>query len=224
MTPSRSVAEALVVAGAVGLLLLAVATDAAAGPYSEGQQIEITGVVTDGDGLPLPNVRVVLEASRKTFKFRRLSRTTSDRRRLAATTDSRGEYTLAWPWHDQFNRFELVVGVPDRRAGGKEELQVLERIDLSRRILHGSPVVVNLTIADTGFLATLRDFVAAVDTKDEQQVYDQMGRPDRVKTFEYPNYEEVSWWYFSSGKAYRFRDGKLEQVVHFEPIKPFDSS
>ncbi len=50
-----------------------------------------------------------------------------------------------------------------------------------------------------------------------------MGRPDRLKTFDYPDYEEVSWWYFADGKAYRFRDGKLDQVVHFEPVEPFDS-
>ncbi len=201
-------------------MVVAVAT---AGPYKKGQTVEITGLVTDAAGMPIPDVRVILVASRKTFSFRRLGRKTREVRRLAATTDSRGEYTLAWPWQDFYNRFELVVGAPDRKASGKEELMVLERLDLGTRILHGSPVVANLTIGDTVDLESLRSFVAGIDTKDEQQVYDQMGRPDRLKTFDYPDYEEVSWWYFADGKAYRFRDGKLDQVVHFEPVEPFDS-
>jgi hypothetical protein len=204
------------------LLVVLLASTAAAGPYKEGQPVEITGVVTGVDGMPVEAVRVVLESSRKAFSFKHLSRTTSEVRKLATETSARGEFTLRWLWHDYFNHFELLVGVPERGAGGKEELRVLERSDLSRTILHGSPVVANLTVADTAFLTGLREFVASADSKDELQIYHLMGRPDRVETFDYPDFEEVSWWYFASGKAYRFREGKLEQVVHFEPVEPFD--
>ncbi len=43
-----------------------------------------------------------------------------------------------------------------------------------------------------------------------------MGRPDRFDG----EGETAAWWYFEAGKVYRFRAGALEQVEHFEPIKP----
>ena len=69
----------------------------------------------------------------------------------------------------------------------------------------------------------MRDFSASIDSDDERRIYAEMGNPDRVQRTIAADHEEVSWWYFQSGKAYRFKDGVLEQVVHFEPIKPFGS-
>jgi hypothetical protein len=43
-----------------------------------------------------------------------------------------------------------------------------------------------------------------------------------VQTLEYPDYDEVTWWYFEQGKAYRFREGELQQVVNFDPVTPID--
>jgi acyl-coenzyme A synthetase/AMP-(fatty) acid ligase len=65
----------------------------------------------------------------------------------------------------------------------------------------------------------LREFVASVHSDDERKVYDEMGRPDKVERVQYPERTEVSWWYFDAGRVYRFRDGRLEQVVPFEPVK-----
>jgi hypothetical protein len=46
-----------------------------------------------------------------------------------------------------------------------------------------------------------------------------MGRPDRIRNVQYPGYLESSWWYFESGKVYRFHDGRLQQVVPFDPVR-----
>ena len=54
------------------LVSLAAAAPGWAGPYPEGEFIEIAGVVTDSEGLPIPDVTVALEASRKAFSMTKM--------------------------------------------------------------------------------------------------------------------------------------------------------
>lgn len=190
----------------------------AARRYQQGERIQVTGLVADREGRPLSDVRVVLEASRSYFSMRQLRRAEKDIRRVSAVTNARGEYTLEWPWDSYFNRFDLVAGVPVRK-GSTEKLQELQRTDVTDRMLAGSPVVAALTVENAAFLQKLRQFVASVKSDDERRVYDEMGKPDEVKTVRYPNSTESTWWYFDHGRAYRFRDGHLEQVIPFDPVK-----
>lgn len=201
----------------IALSLLA-AMPAAAARYAQGDKVQVTGIVSDRAGQPLPNVNVTLEVSRSSFSLREMRRTDKDTRRVTTRTNARGEYTLVWPWDSYFNKFELLVGVPVRKTQG-ERLEVLQRDDITRRVLAGSPVVVAVAVENTRFLNNLRQFVASVQSDDERKVYDEMGKPDEVKRVQYPDHVEASWWYFDSGKVYRFRDGRLEQVVPFDPVK-----
>jgi hypothetical protein len=190
----------------------------AAASYAQGERIQLTGVVTDREGQPLANVRVVLEATRTYFSVRHLRREQGEMRRVSTTTNGQGEYSLDWPWDSYFNHFELVVGVPVRKAR-TERVEELERVDVTRRAQAGSPVVSAIVVQNAQFIRKLREFVASVQTTDEHRVYDEMGRPDKVERVQYPGWLEVSWWYFDAGRVYRFRDGRLEQVVPFEPVK-----
>lgn len=203
------------------LWVLLAASPLAAARIAQGDRVQVTGVVTDPQGRPIPNVRVSFEATRTYFSVRRFQRTqTEEIRRVAATTDAGGQYTLSWPWDNYFNHFELVVGVPVRKAR-KETLVELAREDVTRRFQGGSPVVTSLVVQakNAEFVTKLRDFVASVRSDDERKVYDEMGRPDKVERVQYPGRTEVSWWYFDAGRVYRFKDGRLEQVVPFEPVQ-----
>ena len=203
----------------LGLLVAGSLTAAAAARYDQGQRIQVTGVVTDSQGQPISNIRVVLEVSRTYFSMRELRRTAGkDVRRVSATTDARGNYTVEWPWDSYFNHFELVAGVPVRTKTG-ETVQELARQDVTRRVLAGSPAVVGVTVENRRFLDNLRQFVASVQTEDQRKVYQEMGKPDRIRNVQYPGHLEASWWYFESGRVYRFRDGRLEQVVPFDPVR-----
>ena len=202
------------------LIALAWGAPSWGGPYAEGEFIELAGAVTDAEGLPIPDLSVTLEASRKAFSVAKMKNTERDRTMVTTQTDSTGQYSLKWRWVDYYNNFELQVGLPDR-TGEEGELQVFERVDLSKRIRSGSPVVTNVTVTERRYLDTLRDFNTSVDTEDERRILEEMGNPDRVQRIVSTDHEEVSWWYFQSGKAYRFEDGVLQQVVHFEPIQPF---
>jgi len=186
--------------------------------YDQGERVQVTGIVTGRDGRPLQGIRVSLEATRSYFSLRQLRKTAADEvRRVSAITNATGEYTLEWPWDSYFNHFELVSGVPVRK-GKQDRTEELAREDVTKKLLAGSPVVVSPVIENTKFLDSLNQFLAMVRSADEQRTYEEMGKPDRVKRLQYPDHVEDSWWYFESGRVYRFRDGRLEQVVPFTPV------
>ena len=195
---------------------------AAGGPYAEGEYIEIAGTVADSSGVPIPDVHVFFRAAKKSFSVSKFGTATRDAVQQETKSDPHGQFTFKWRWVDYYNHYQVQVVVPRRAASG-ESFKILSEVDISKRIRKGSPVVVAMTVAEGEFLDTLRDFLASVDSEDEQRIYDEMGNPDRVQTIEYPDYDEISWWYFQAGKAYRVRDGDLQQVVHFDPVAPFDS-
>jgi hypothetical protein len=220
--------RAPVLAALAGLLCLLAAAitpmPAAAARYDQGQRIQVTGIVADSQGQPLQGIRVVLEVSRTYFSMRNLRRTADpDVRRVSATTDARGNYTLEWPWDSYFNHFELVAGVPvhTRLENGRtgETVQELARQEITRRVEAGSPAVVAVTVENRQFLDNLRQFLASIQTDDQRKVYQEMGKPDRVRNVQYPRYLESSWWYFEAGRVYRFRDGRLEQITPFDPVR-----
>lgn len=200
-------------------LLLSFVLPLAAARYAQGERVEITGIVSDPQGQPIENVRVMLMASRSYFSLRQLRRTEGETRRVAATTNASGAYTLTWPWDSYFNHFELVAGVPVRKAKAGETLEELAREDVTRKVDAGSPVVTSLVITNRQFIDKLREFLASIDSDDERRIYEEMGKPDRVQRVQSPDHLEESWWYFESGRMYRFRDGRLEQVVPFSPVQ-----
>lgn len=204
------------------LCLVAALAPAFAARYAQGERVQVTGLVADAQGQPLADVRVVFEASRTYFSMRQLRRTAAeDVRRVSATTNARGEYTIEWPWDSYFNHFEVVAGVPVRTRTG-ERLEELARQDVTRRLLAGSagsPAVVAVTVENRQFLDNFRQFLASIRTEDQRKVYQEMGKPDRIRNVQYPGHLESSWWYFESGRVYRFRDGRLEQVVPFDPVR-----
>jgi hypothetical protein len=196
---------------------------AASGPSGStgtAGRVQVSGIVTDAAGKPLPDLRVVLEASRRAFSLREMRRADRDTRRVAAVTNARGEYSLTWPADPYYNYFELIVGLPLKKGEG-ERIEPLERQDVTQRIAKGGPVVAALVVQKPSRINAVRQFLAGLDSSDERRVYGEMGNPDEVKTVRYPDHEEVSWWYFESGRMYRFRDGALEQVVPFDPVKSF---
>jgi hypothetical protein len=205
--------------GLLGLLAAGAFVPAVAARYAQGERVQITGIVADAQGQPLPEVRVTFEATRTYFSIRELRRTADKEiRRVSTTTNATGEYTLVWPWDSYFNHFEVVAGVPVR-AGSGERLEELARQDVTRRVQGGSPAVVAVTVENRKFLDSFRQFLASIKTEDQRKVYQDMGKPDRIRNVQYPGHLEASWWYFESGRVYRFRDGRLEQVVPFDPVR-----
>ncbi len=204
-----------VLALACALLLVALAAaPQAAAAHDQGTRVEVTGIVTDAAGQPLPDVRVVLEASRAIFSFRQFQRVLRDTRRVAAVSDGQGQFTLVWPWDGYYNYFDLVAGVPVRTGEG-ETFEVLARKDVSPRIKKNNPMVVTLAVDNAEFVRTLRSFLASIDTDDEERIYQQMGKPDRVEE----KGEVRSWWYFDKGQSYRFVEGNLIEVKTFDPVE-----
>lgn len=201
--------------------VLLAAAPLAAARFAQGDRVQITGAVTDPQGRPLSNVQVTFEATRTYFSVKKLQRTqTEEIRRVTAVTDAGGQFTLQWPWDSYFNHFELMVGVSVRKAR-QDSLVELAREDVTRLLQGGSPVVASLVVQtkNAEFLAKFRELLASIQSDDERRVYDEMGKPDKVERVQYPGRTEVSWWYFDAGRVYRFQDGRLEQVVPFEPVK-----
>lgn len=218
--PRRSSAPNALVSPALVALVALAALAAAVGPYREGEEVAISGVVTDRLGEPLPDLQVELVASRSTFSFLKLGKVQREPRRVATVTGADGEFRLAWPWHEFFNHFELEVGLVVQEPAG-ERLEPLERLDVSRRILQGGQVVVAVTVADSAPVAEYRAFLDSIASDDQRRIFEQKGRPGRVDRADLAGRIEVTWWYFGSGQAFRFEDGRLEQVVDFDPVESF---
>jgi hypothetical protein len=206
------------------VLTLAVATRADAAlfrrsVYALGQQVRVQGVVTDGKGRPLPELRVTLEASRTGYSVYPLGRAKREVATGSAQTTVTGEYGLQFPWNPRFNHFELVVAVPVATPQGEDQHELF-RGDITRRVRQGSPVAVPIALQDTAFLDTLRQFLGSLRTEEERRTYHQVGRPDRVDRSTQGDHFKTAWWYFRTGKVYRFRDGRLEKVEDFAPVQP----
>ena len=199
------------------------ARPAAATPYSDNERVQFTGVVSDPAGRPVAGVQVVVEVARRYLSLRQLRRAEKDVRRVGASTNAQGAYAIEWPWDGYFNHFQLLAGVTVRH-GREEHLEVLESEDVTERVLAGSPIVSAIVLHDRGRVDRMRDFVASVQSADQRRVYEEMGVPDDVKRVNFAGREretEVSWWYFEAGRVYRFRDGRLDQVEHFDPVQRF---
>lgn len=216
--PSQSTSRSVFL-GLLGLFVAGSLAPAAAARYDQGQRIQVTGIVADAQGQPLKDIRVILEVSRTYFSVRQLHRTADpDVRKVAATTDAHGNYTIEWPWDSYFNHFEVAAGVPLHTPTG-ETVEELTRQDVTRRVDAGTPAVVAITIDNRQLLDNLRQFLASIQTDDMRKVYQEMGKPDRIRNVQYPGHLEISWWYFEAGKVYRFRDGHLEQITPFDPVR-----
>jgi hypothetical protein len=189
------------------------------GSYTAGQPVKVQGLVTDRDGRPQPDLQVGLEASRLGYSVYPIGKEKRDLVTGSVTTDRQGDYALEFPWNDRYDHFELVVSVPVATPHGADRVE-LSRQDITKRVEQGTPVAVPVTLADTKFLATLREFLASLRTDEEQRTYQQVGRPDRVDRNSSAEHTDTAWWYFEQGKVYRFRDGHLQNVDTFAPVKP----
>ncbi|HEX2253510.1 MAG TPA: carboxypeptidase-like regulatory domain-containing protein [Thermoanaerobaculia bacterium] len=208
--PARPRAAVLLAVLLAGALAWAPETHAR---REKGERVPVSGIVTDAEGQPLADVRVVLEASRAVFSLREFRAVLRDTTRVAAVTDAQGQFRLEWPWDSFYNHFELVAGVPVRSGRG-ERFQELARSDVTRRVGGRGPVVATLLVENAEFLRTLRSFLAALDSDDEQRVYRDAGMPGRVEN----QGGEARWWYFEQGRMYRFDRGRLVEVKTFAPV------
>jgi len=85
-------------------------------------------------------------------------------------------------------------------------------------------VVVAMVVQNAEFITALRSFLAGITSDDERRVYRDQGKPDKVEERVYEDgsgRKDASWWYFASGQVYRFRDGVLDGVDRFDPVKDF---
>ncbi len=202
------------------VLFLLPLNPAAAKGRERGEKVVFTGLATDASGRPLQKVQVILESARRKFLARKLRRETVDTFRVSTETDGDGAYTITWPWNDYYNHYELLVAIPYRK-GHQETLQILARYEITDKAKDGNPVVSSLVVADTTFLNTLRRFLADLDTEDERDLYQRMGKPDKVENVGSRGEVESSWWYFDAGRVFRFEAGDLVQEKSFDPVKKF---
>lgn len=188
-------------------------------PYRKGDPVTVSGRVTDGAGRALAGATVLLEVSRRAFRLSRLGRETTGSLRLPATADAAGNFRLDWRWDPYYNEFALLVAFPVREAG-RDVYEIFHRQSITGQIRSGGPLDVSLVLADTAAYDALTAFLASLESDDEKRVYRELGRPDRIDAGQAHYDPDRTWWYFAAGRAYRFRDGRLDQVVRFEPIPP----
>ena len=202
---------------AASVLAILAAAPAESARYARGETVVVTGRVADAAGQPLPGVEVVLSGHRRDLDLWSLKMNDRGRSDLSAITDDKGSYSIDWRWDPFYNRFGLAAGIR-QTIGGEETFWEVATADLTRAVKRGSPVVANLTIERAAEVRDLQAFVAAVDSDDAVRVYQELGKPDKVRKIQLPRHEEVTWWYFDRGMMYRFVDGRLDSSESFEPV------
>lgn len=216
----RRLLSGSVCAPASGLLLALSLAAVAEAQYPEGQVIEIKGAITDAGGAAAQGKTVRLEVYRRAFDLSSLNPRSSKKKGLVlreVETDEQGRYVLRWPWHDYYNRFELSVG-----DYGAEGFEVLERADLSQRMKQGSPVIVSFVLRREPSAAPVASSASPAEvgtaTAAQRAIRDRQGEPDLVDHLDLAYGRETTWWYFRSGRAYRFLDGELRDELVFPPV------
>jgi hypothetical protein len=222
---------ALPALGVLAALLLGTAlADAAAGQvfgqkkrtYADGEEVVVTGKVTDPGGRPVPDLPVEIRASRESFSMKKMRKVEENPVTVRTRTDANGDYRLVWPWHHYYNRFLVQALIPVRLPNNMVQDRVVGEVDITGFIGNGSPVRAQLALSDPALVQRVRDFEAGVDTADERRVYGERGLPEKVETYEYPEHDEQSWWYFAQGTVYRFEDGSLAEIENFDPVTGTD--
>ena len=203
------------------MVLLVVPSSAALRGREKGVEVVVTGTVTDAAGLPVEGLEIRLTGVRRKLDLRRWQRTERHPRTVSSTTNDSGLYEIRWSWHPYYNHFRLEAGVAVGQPGGGNDFHALHRRDLTKRLRGSGPVVVPIEIEDRRFFDDFQRFLAEVTSEDERRVYQEAGKPDKVRRAESSNSVETSWWYFEMGKVYRFRNGTLTTVDEFEPVPPF---
>lgn len=182
---------------------------------ADADALPIRGRVLDAEGQPMAGVSVVLEASRTAFRLRSFKRQTSEPVQVPTTSDADGRFSFDWRRDRHFNDLGLLVGLPVRK-GGRETFEVFMRQDISEQARSADgPFEIFLTVQSSAQLEWMRRFLAGQAHADEDKVYRELGRPDRLDHDSV--LDESSWWYFEAGKVYHFRAGALQQVTHFDP-------
>lgn len=180
----------------------------------DGDVVRVEGQVLDQNGTPVSGVKVLLEATRTSFSWLKRKKTSEPPLQQLADVDDEGRFVIPWSRHRHYNEFSLAVAV-DVTRGGKPDFEILHRQDLTKAMNGEVPVNVFITLEKAGYVRWLQTYLEDRASEDEEQVFRENGRPDRIKTED----RESSWWYFSAGKVIRFRDGKLDQVIHFDPVE-----
>jgi len=204
----------------------ALAQEAAHGATAQkvkrGTPIKISGHVLDTSRTPLRGVTVLLETSKRPsglFKKRK-KKETVDKVSLPTKANAEGSFTFDWPWDPYYDTFTLAVALPinqrDRRT-----FEILHRIDITVDLFAGTLGEIELVVEESEGLVWLRRFLGDEASADQRRIFEELGRPDR---YDAPEEEggEAAWWYFTAGKVYWFKEGRLDQVVHFESIPPLE--
>ncbi|MDX1503752.1 MAG: hypothetical protein R3325_15440 [Thermoanaerobaculia bacterium] len=201
------------------LALLPVLSVPAGAGYRQGETVRVEGRVADAAGRPLPGLKVSFEAARSRLSVRKLRTVDRHPTAVATTTGEDGEYRFTWSWHDFYNRFAVEVFLRDPASDGG--WRSLQRLDLSRRMTQGSPVVADLQVEADEAVERHLAFWTTLATEAEREAFREMGAPDRTDRLSAAGREEVTWWYFRVGRAYRFVDGQLDEIARFDPVEAF---
>lgn len=208
---------------ALALLLLAGGASAqeAERKLERGTPLKISGRVLDTSRTALGGVTVLFETSRHpSGLFKKRKQETVDKVSLPIQADADGIFTFDWPWDPYYDTFALAVALPIHQ-GSLHTFEILHRTDISAALLQGSLGEIELVVEESAGLVWLRRFLGEEASEDERRIFKELGRPDR---YDAPEEEggEAAWWYFTAGKVYWFKTGRLDQVVHFESIPPIE--
>ncbi len=135
---------------------------------------------------------------------------------LFSRTDKNGKFELSLEVERWRSNYIIEAGFFARKEG-KDMFYSLGRSVVKR--LHKKVIAYSeIVIHNRKFFDDFKRFVAELDSSKEKEIYNKYGIPERIDRYFVGKKSEVVWWYFSQGKAFRFRDGELIKVEEFDPV------
>jgi len=206
----------------VYLTLLIIASFGAQALFAEvGQKVLVSGKVIDYVGKPVENYYINFIVEREVIDLSNFKKSISKRKVFTTQTDRDGVFFFTWNTDNYFNKFYLEYYVKDnfddaRFIPPKENLEDVSRSVAKGRNYEGKLV---LTYHKDWFRVKSMIDLFGIES-DKGKMLRKWGLYERETKDDISDVIYTFWWYYSKGKAFKFKENRLVKEFTYSPLRP----
>ena len=202
----------------IGLSVTALALWGCATAWIPERRI-LTGLVTDGEGKPVPRAPVLLVGYTLKLNLKlnplELYYKELDQKELRTLTDEEGRYRLEFTPNQLGNNLFLLFY--DKEGFDPVRLQKPEPLDVTSQLDMNKEVVINqVLLIHPNWSEVQKRMQEYGPSSDRGRILRQFGLPEKEEKVR----DSEVWWYYSKGQSFRFLEGFLDSSFQFAPTEP----